>query len=66
CPHCAPQCKKGGTPEHGSYFFSIEDLKEHIRAHKLTLWLTKEQREEEEEEEEKIKMKEEEEEEGED
>ena len=63
CPYCVPQCKKGGIPDYGSYFFNIEDLKEHIKAHRLGLWLKKEEREEEEEEEERIRAEEEEEEE---
>lgn len=64
CPFCTSVCKKGGIPEQGSYFFNIEDLKEHIRAHSTAYWI-KSKKEEEEEEEEKIKIEEEEEEEGE-
>ncbi|BFH73221.1 hypothetical protein SJAV_11650 [Sulfurisphaera javensis] len=64
CPYCTPICKKGGIPEQGSYFFNVDDLKEHIKAHKLSLWI-KSKKVEEEEEEEKIKVGEEEEEEGE-
>jgi len=52
CPICSPECKKGLLPDQGSYFFSIEDLKLHIEAHKTTLWTKIKKVEEEEEEEE--------------
>jgi hypothetical protein len=59
CPLCSSECKKGLLPTQGSYFFSVEDLKFHIEAHKLSLW-SKTKREEEEEEEEETEEEEEE------
>ncbi|AHC51106.1 hypothetical protein SUSAZ_03340 [Sulfolobus acidocaldarius SUSAZ] len=61
CPICAPECKKGNTPNYGAYFFSLDDLKEHILSHNFSYWLKKRKTEEEEEEEEKVKAEEEEE-----
>ena len=60
CPICTPICKKGGIPDYGAYFFTIDDLKEHLEAHKESLWSKKPSRVEEEEEEEKVKVGEEE------
>ncbi|MDT7875465.1 MAG: hypothetical protein RXQ80_00215 [Sulfolobaceae archaeon] len=64
CPLCTPICKKGGIPDYGTYFFSVDDLKEHLIAHGTAYW-TKKIKVEEEEEEEKVKVLEEEEEENE-
>ncbi|BCU70524.1 hypothetical protein [Stygiolobus caldivivus] len=61
CPICTPICKKGGIPDYGAYFFTIDDLKDHLEAHKESLW-NKKSREEEEEEDEKVRVEEEEEE----
>ncbi|EZQ04759.1 MULTISPECIES: hypothetical protein [Acidianus] len=51
CPLCSPECKKGGIPDYSSYFYSIEDLDNHLIAHKDSLWLRKGYHYEEEEEE---------------
>ncbi|MEJ2770088.1 MULTISPECIES: hypothetical protein [unclassified Stygiolobus] len=62
CPICTPICKKGGIPDYGAYFFTVDDLKNHLEAHKESLWSKKTRRVEEEEEEEKVRVEEEEEE----
>ncbi len=38
CPICVPQCRSGGLSNEGSYFFSVDDLIEHLKAHKTTPW----------------------------
>ena len=38
CPLCSPACKNGGAIDSGSYFFTEEDLIEHLRAHKVMAW----------------------------
>ncbi|MGC9104876.1 MAG: hypothetical protein ACP5HQ_00370 [Thermoprotei archaeon] len=38
CPICVPQCRSGGLSNEGSYFFSEDDLVEHLKAHKTAPW----------------------------
>ncbi|BDB97047.1 hypothetical protein [Saccharolobus caldissimus] len=55
CPLCSPNCgKEGVSPDYGSYFFNLEDLKRHLNSHKQGFWLKKKPKIEEEEEEAKI------------
>ncbi|MCY0860201.1 MAG: hypothetical protein OWQ54_07190 [Sulfolobaceae archaeon] len=54
CPYCTPACKKGEPVIDGAFFYTLEDLKRHLDAHKTSYWVKGKRTVEEEEEEEYV------------